>query len=54
MADGGVAGDMRLACTNEVQTYVDLWHSGGRGQEAAEALLKQRLQPEWKVRGLKV
>lgn len=54
MADGGVAGDMRLACTNEVQTYVDLWHSGARGQEAAEALLKQRLQPEWKVRGLKV
>jgi hypothetical protein len=41
-----------LACTNAVQTYVDLWHSGNRGQEAAEALLNQKLKPEWKVRGL--
>lgn len=54
LGDGGVMGDNRMACTNPVQTYVDLWHAGGRGQEAAEALLKQRLQPEWKVRGLKV
>jgi hypothetical protein len=54
LADGGVAGDMRLACTNEVQTYVDLWHSGGRGQEAAEALLEQRLKLQWKLKGLKV
>lgn len=54
MADGGAAGDMRLACTNEVQTYVDLWHSGSRGQEAAEALLEQRLKPQWKARGMKL
>lgn len=54
MADGGMAGDMRLACTNEVQTYVDLWHSGGRGQEAAEALLSQRLKPAWKTRGIEL
>jgi len=53
MADGGPAGE-RLACTNLVQTYVDLWHSGGRGQEAAEALLEQRLKPEWKARGMKL
>jgi len=53
LADGGVAGDMRMAATNEVQTYVDLWHSGGRGHEAAEALLEQRLKPEWKARGMK-
>lgn len=53
MADGGPPGE-RLACTNEVQTYVDLWHSGGRGQEAAEALLEQRLKPEWKARGMKL
>jgi hypothetical protein len=40
----------RLACTNPVQTYVDLWHCGGRGQEAAAALLEQKLKPEWRTR----
>ena len=54
LSAGGAAGDMRLAATNEVQTYVDLWHSGGRGQEAAEALLEQRLKPVWKKRGMKL
>jgi len=53
-ANGSRAGEHRLACTNEVQTYVDLWHCGGRGQEAAEAILEQRLKPEWKARGLGV
>ena len=43
----------RLACTNPIQTYVDLWHCGGRGQEAAAALLEQKLKPEWKIRDLK-
>lgn len=37
----------RLACTNAVQTYVDLSHAGGRGAEAAEAILEQRLRPAW-------
>lgn len=37
----------RLACTNAVQTYVDLYHAGGRGEEAAEALLEQRLKRDW-------
>lgn len=54
LADRGTMGDSRLACTNAVQTYVDLWHSGGRGQEAAEAMLNQRLLPAWKAAGLKV
>jgi len=54
LSDGGAMGDYRMACTNAVQTYVDLWRCGGRGQEAAEALLEQRLKPEWKARGLKV
>ena len=36
----------RLACTNPVQTYVDLWHCAGRGREAAEAPLEQKLKPE--------
>ena len=52
--DGGTVGDSRLPCTNAVQTYVDLGHCGGRGEEAAEALLEQRLKPEWTRRGLKV
>jgi hypothetical protein len=30
-----------------VQTYVDLAHAGGRGEEAAEAILNQRLKPAW-------
>jgi hypothetical protein len=54
LGDGGKMGEGRLACTNVVQTYVDLCHSGGRGEEAAEALLEQRLKPEWKVRGFEV
>jgi hypothetical protein len=37
----------RLATTNVVQTYVDLAHAGGRGEEAAEEILKRRLRPVW-------
>jgi hypothetical protein len=54
LGDGGAMGDHRMSCTNAVQTYVDLHHCGGRGEEAAEALLNQRLKPEWKLRGLNV
>jgi hypothetical protein len=54
LGDGGTVGDNRMRCTNVVQTYMDLCHSGGRGEEAAEALLNQRLKPEWKLRGLNV
>lgn len=54
LGDGGTMGDNRMSCTNAVQTYVDLYHCGGRGEEAAEALLNQRLKPEWKLRGLSV
>jgi hypothetical protein len=32
--DGGTMGDNRMSCTNAVQTYVDLYHCGGRGVEA--------------------
>lgn len=42
-----------MLCTNPVQTYVDLCHSGGRGAEAAEALLVQRLIPAWSKAGLR-
>lgn len=37
----------RIACTNAIQTYVDVVHAGGRGEEAAEAILQQRLKPAW-------
>ena len=37
----------RLSCTNVVQTYVDCAHASGRGEEAAEAILQQRLEPAW-------
>ena len=54
-ADGGATHEApRLPCTNQVQTYVDLWHCGGRGREAAEALLEQQLKPLWKASGLKI
>ncbi len=33
--------------TNPVQNYVDLSHCGGRGEEAAGAILEQMLKPEW-------
>lgn len=52
LGDGGTVGDYRMGCTNVVQTYVDLYHCGGRGEEAAEALLNQRLKPEWNLLGL--
>jgi len=36
-----------LAQTNPVQTWLDLRHAGGRGDEAAEAVLNQCLKPVW-------
>lgn len=45
--EGGAMGEQRLSCTNPVQTYVDLFHCGGRGEEAAEALLDQNLKRAW-------
>jgi hypothetical protein len=37
-----------LGRTNPVQTWLDLMHVGGRGEEAAEAILSQCLKPKWK------
>jgi hypothetical protein len=37
-----------LRCTGLVQTYLDLWHSGERGQEAAEHLRKTKIEPAWR------
>ncbi|MDD5309510.1 MAG: type IV toxin-antitoxin system AbiEi family antitoxin [Deltaproteobacteria bacterium] len=44
--------DSRLPSTDPAQTYVDLRHSGGRGEEAAQAILEQVLLPAWKKAGL--
>ena len=41
-----------LGCTDPVQTYVDLMHCGGRGEEAAEAVLEQCILPAWRRAGL--
>jgi hypothetical protein len=41
-----------LARTNPVQTYVDLPHCGGRGEEAAEALVEHQLKPAWRAHGI--
>ncbi|TAG74260.1 MAG: hypothetical protein EAZ24_11215 [Burkholderiales bacterium] len=35
-------------CTGLVQTYLDLWRSGERGQEAAEHLRKTKIEPAWR------
>lgn len=43
----GDPGDGRLPCTNPVQTWLDLSHVGGRGDEAAEAILNQCIKPIW-------
>ena len=42
-------GEQRMHCTDPVQTYVDLMHCGGRGEEAAKAVLEQRVLPPWKA-----
>ncbi len=42
-------GSRALGCTDPVQTYVDLAHCGGRGEEAAQALLEQKIRPAWKA-----
>jgi hypothetical protein len=39
--------EQRMRCTDPVQTYVDLMHCGGRGEEAAKAVLEQRVLPPW-------
>jgi len=53
-SEPGATEEQALSCTSLIQTYVDLFHCGGRGKEAAEALLNQRLKPEWRSRGLNV
>ncbi|MBI2190663.1 MAG: hypothetical protein HYU36_01605 [Planctomycetes bacterium] len=51
LCQGASGGQFRLPATNPVQTYVDLCHSGGRGEEASEALLEQVLKGAWAAHG---
>ena len=44
---GAKEEDQAGPCTHPLQTYVDTWHAGGRGQEAAQAVLDRRLKPLW-------
>lgn len=37
-----------LGRTHPVQTWLDLKNAGGRGEEAAEAIIEHCLKPEWK------
>lgn len=53
-ADTQSTNEHRLRCTNPAQTYVDLFYCGGRGHEAAEALLEQSLKPAWRACGYNV
>ncbi len=55
-ADGGMLVEAeergeKLACTHPIQTWLDVSNQAGRGQEAAEAILEQRLKPEWRDKG---
>jgi hypothetical protein len=45
-------GQQTIGSTDPVQTYIDLFHAGGRGEEAAQALLEQRILPAWKAVGV--
>jgi hypothetical protein len=45
--DGVREEDQAGPCTHPLQTYVDTWHAGGRGHEAADAVFERRLKPLW-------
>lgn len=42
--EGRVEPAPGVFCTNEVRTYLDLYHAGERGREAAEHLRREKLQ----------
>lgn len=42
--DGRVEPAPGIFCTNEIRTYLDLYHAGERGREAAEHLRREKLQ----------
>jgi hypothetical protein len=40
-------GNEGVPTTSALQSYLDLWQAGGRGEEAATAILNQCLKPAW-------
>jgi hypothetical protein len=44
-----LVGEQLMHCTDPVQTWIDLHHCGGRGEEAAQAVLEQRVLPAWRA-----
>jgi hypothetical protein len=40
-------GNEGVPTTSALQSYLDLWQAGGRGEEAATAILNQCLKPGW-------
>lgn len=53
-ADEGVFEGVRIGSdgvptTSALQCYLDLWQAGGRGEEAATAILNQCLKPAWEA-----
>ncbi|HEX5009324.1 MAG TPA: type IV toxin-antitoxin system AbiEi family antitoxin [Planctomycetota bacterium] len=45
-------GEASIGCTDPVQTYVDLMQFESRGEEAANALLQQKILRSWKAAGI--
>lgn len=45
--DGVHSGNEGVPTTSALQSYLDLWQAGGRGEEAATAILNQCLKPDW-------
>lgn len=45
--DGVRSGSEGVPTTSALQSYLDLWQAGGRGEEAATAILNQCLKPVW-------
>jgi hypothetical protein len=53
-ADEGVFNGVRFGTdgvptTSALQSYLDLWQAGGRGEEAATAIMNQCLKPVWEA-----
>ncbi len=51
-ASTATVGEQVMDCTDPVQTWVDLMHCGGRGEEAATAVLEQSILPSWRAAGV--
>ena len=43
----GLQGINEISVVSDIQLYLDLKSYRGRGEEAAQAILEQRLRPKW-------